>query len=161
MLLFFILNSASQFNIDQNIPESYNLVKVKRKAVTKGVSAKLPKKFNIHFYKSDTGREPVKEYLEKLKQSKNFQDQKLLLEIITYITLLSERGSNLGIPYVKHLRDELWELRPKSDRILYCCINNNNIYLLHNFKKTSQKTPLKEIKTALQRYKKLVSKTKR
>lgn len=121
----------------------------------------MPKKFNIHFYKSDSGREPIKEYLEKLKLSKNPQDQKLLMEIITYITLLSERGSSLGIPYVKHLRDELWELRPKSDRIIYCTIENNNIYLLHNFKKTSQKTPLKEIKTALQRYKKLINSTKR
>ena len=121
----------------------------------------MPKKFNIHFYKSDAGREPVKEYLEKLKQSKNIQDQKLLLEIITYMALLSERGSNLGIPYVKHLRDELWELRPKNDRIIYCSVEDNNIYLLHNFKKTSQKTPIKEIKTALQRYKKLVKSTMR
>ncbi|MBQ7883470.1 MAG: type II toxin-antitoxin system RelE/ParE family toxin [Phascolarctobacterium sp.] len=121
----------------------------------------MPKKFNIHFYKSDSGREPVKEYLEILKQSKNTQDQKLLMEISMYLTLLSERGSSLGTPYVKHLRNDLWELRPKSDRIIYCTIKNNNIYLLHNFKKTSQKTPIKEIRTALLRNKKLVNSSKR
>ena len=121
----------------------------------------MPKNFKIHFYQTDSGREPVREYLEQLKKSKNINDIKLLFEINTYITLLADRGCNLGLPYSRHLRDEIWELRPKSDRILYCCVKDNNIYLLHNFKKASQKTPLKEIKTALQRYKNLVTKSKR
>ena len=74
----------------------------------------MPKNFKIHFYQTDGGREPVKEYLEQLKNSKNGKDKKLLFEINTYITLLAERGCNLGLPYSRHLRNEIWEIRPKA-----------------------------------------------
>lgn len=44
----------------------------------------------------------------------------------------------------------------KNRRILYCCILENQIYLLHIFKKTTQKTPKKDIQKALSRYKLLI-----
>ena len=45
----------------------------------------------------------------------------------------------------------------KSERIIYCVIHGNKVYLLHAFTKDSQKTRLKEIRTAVQRYKLLLS----
>lgn len=118
----------------------------------------MPSKFDIHFFKTSSGREPVREYLTHLLNSKNPNDKELANEILTYLTLLKDRGTRLGMPYSKHLRDSLWELRPKNNRIIYCCIQGNNIYLLHYFKKQTQKTPLKDIKLALQRFKELTSK---
>ena len=118
----------------------------------------MPSKFDIHFFKTSNGREPVQEYITQLMNSKNPTEKALANEILTYLTLLTDKGTSLGMPYAKHLRNALWELRPKNNRIIYCCINRNDIYLLHCFKKQSQKTPLKEIKLALQRYKELTSK---
>lgn len=118
----------------------------------------MPSKYDIYFFKTSSGREPVREYLNHLLNSKNTADKMLADEILTYLTLLKDKGTSLGMPYSKHLRDALWELRPKNNRIIYCCIQGNSIYLLHHFKKQTQKTPLKEIKLALRRYKELTSK---
>ena len=117
----------------------------------------MPSKFDIHFFKTANGREPVQEFLKHLIHSKNSTDKALADEILTYLMLLSEKGTTLGMPYSKHLRDSLWELRLKNNRIIYCCIQGNNIYLLHHFQKQSQKTPLKELKLAIRRYKELIS----
>ena len=118
----------------------------------------MPSKYDIHFFKPSNGREPVQDYITQLMKSKNPNDRALADEILTYLTLLADKGTTLGMPYSKHLRDALWELRPKNNRIIYCCIKGNSIFLLHYFKKQSQKTPLKELKIALKRYKELTSK---
>ena len=53
------------------------------------------------------------------------------------------------MPFVRHLTDgELWELRPLKDRILFFAYNGNDIILLSQFHKKTQKTPLREIKKA-------------
>ena len=117
----------------------------------------MPSKYDIQFFKTPNGRAPVLECLNLLLNSKNPSDRALAEDILTFLTLLSDRGTTLGMPYSKHLRGSLWELRPKNNRIIYCCIQGNKIYLLHNFKKQSQKTPLKEIKLAMSRYKELTS----
>lgn len=116
-------------------------------------------KFNIYFFRTSSGHEPVREYLVELKNSKNEQDQKLLETINTYLRMLSKEGSMLGVPYVKNLYKDIWELRPKKQRILYCCIQGNNIYLLHHFTKKTQKTPKKELDIAKRRYKLLIQST--
>ena len=82
----------------------------------------MPSKFDIHFFKTANGREPVQEFLKHLIHSKNSTDKALADEILTYLMLLSEKGTTLGMPYSKHLRDSLWELRLKNNRIIYCCI---------------------------------------
>ena len=56
----------------------------------------------------------------------------------------------LGMPYSKKLTKEINELRIRGReeiRILYT-FSKSNIYLLHAFKKKTQKTSKKEIKTA-------------
>lgn len=42
----------------------------------------------------------------------------------------------------------IWELRPLKDRILFFAYDGDNIILLSHFKKTTQKTPQREIKKA-------------
>lgn len=60
-------------------------------------------------------------------------------------------------PYVKKLSGSpLWEIRilgKDNIRILYVGISGNNIVALHGFFKKTQKTPPKEIETALNRLK--------
>lgn len=60
---------------------------------------------------------------------------------------------NLGMPYSKKLQKDLYELRISGSpavRILYT-FKGNVVYLLHAFKKKTQKTPRKEIDMALRR----------
>ena len=46
---------------------------------------------------------------------------------------------------IKHIEDDLLELRPIRDRIFFISWYNNSFILLHHFMKKSQKTPRKEI----------------
>lgn len=69
------------------------------------------------------------------------------------IDLLEKHGKYLGKPHSKKIHKELWELTIKGEikaRLLYGIISNKAI-IVHGFKKKSQKTPKKEIETALKR----------
>lgn len=70
-----------------------------------------------------------------------------------------EDGANLTMPVSRpiHGHPGLKELRVKDSagivRVFYIIERQGVIYILHMFRKKTQKTPLKEIETALQRYK--------
>lgn len=113
----------------------------------------MEQEFKIYFFKDSSGREPVKEYLEELNNSKSVIKQKLYKKVVEYLELLSQKGNFLGEPYVKYLQYDIWELRPKNERILYACIVNHDIYLLHHFTKKTRKTPLRELRIAKKRVK--------
>lgn len=49
---------------------------------------------------------------------------------------------------MKHIEDEIWELRPGKNRVLYFFYKNNKYILLHHFVKKTQKTPRREIEKA-------------
>ena len=69
------------------------------------------------------------------------------------IKLLKTFGNRLRMPYSKQISNNLYELRVRGRqevRLLYC-FSKNRAVILHVFIKKSQKTPLKEIKTALGR----------
>lgn len=73
------------------------------------------------------------------------------------ISLLVDYGPFLKPPDIKKLQDKLYELRipgKTAIRIIYT-IANSQFYLLHAFKKKTQKTPLKEIKVAIGRIKEI------
>ncbi|MGE9959188.1 type II toxin-antitoxin system RelE/ParE family toxin [Cloacibacillus porcorum] len=53
-----------------------------------------------------------------------------------------------GMPYMRHLEGEIWELRPIRDRILFAGFVDGTFILLHSFMKQSQKTPPEEIAQA-------------
>lgn len=101
--------------------------------------------FNVVFYKDKNDKSEIEEYLLNL-QMKNDKNSRIKSnKLIAYINMLSQHGTNLGEPYVKHLVNDIWELRPLRDRILFACINNNKIILLNIFMKQTPKTPKSEI----------------
>ncbi len=102
--------------------------------------------YNIFFYKDKKGNEPVKEYIISLKKKK--PNTIAATGIQDYLNILRENGTRAGMPFVRHLDGELWELRPLKDRILFFAYNGNDIILLSQFHKKTQKTPLREIKKA-------------
>ncbi len=105
--------------------------------------------YQIIFYKDRKGTEPVKDFLFELRN--NAGKQPLFEKVLTYIRLLEDKGTWLGNPYVKHLDDGIWELRPTPERILFFMDDGGTFVLLHHFHKKTQKTPPQEIKTAKNR----------
>ena len=104
--------------------------------------------FRIYFYKDGRGREPVKEYLQKLSAESSKDSRIKLNKINDYIEALAQFGTKLGEPYIKHLEDDLWELRPIRDRIFFVAWRDGAFVLLHVFMKSTQKTPRRELEKA-------------
>ncbi len=102
--------------------------------------------YDIIYY-SKNGKYPIIEFLSTLPK----KDQ---AKILRDIDLLKEFGFSLGMPYIKKMKDtdNLWEIRVKQStnnyRFFYFSLKDNNLVLLHGFKKKTQKTPKKEINIA-------------
>lgn len=103
---------------------------------------------NIHYLRDAKGRSDVEDYLRELSVKRDKDSRIKLNKIHEYIEALSEYGTAIGLPKVKHLTGELWELRPLRDRIIFVAWIDNSFVLLHHFMKTTQKTPSREIEQA-------------
>lgn len=106
--------------------------------------------YKIIFYKDKNGKSAIEDYIQMLqdKGMSNKDTRIKVNKIISYINQLSIKGLEIGEPYIKHLDEKIWELRPLRDRILFAYCDNNKFILLHHFMKKTQKTPRKEIKKA-------------
>jgi len=106
--------------------------------------------FKIVFYTDKNVNQPIKKHIYELK-NKNNKDSKIKLnKIQDYLEILSKLGTMAGKPYVKHIDDEIWELRPLRDRFFFFCWHGDILVLLHHFVKDTQKTPPREIEKAKQ-----------
>ena len=105
--------------------------------------------------KSQKGNSTVRDYIEQLvKNSPTDKNAKINKnKIFAYIKALQEYGTRIGKPIVKHIEGNLWELRPLSNRIFFFYWKDNKFVLVHHFIKKSQKTPRKEIETAMRNVK--------
>ena len=102
----------------------------------------------IYYYRDKDGNSDVEEYLESLA-AKGDKDSRIKFnKIAAYVYALAEHGTQLGMPYVKHLEGEIWELRPIRDRIFFVAWIDGGFVLLHHFMKQTQKTPIREIEQA-------------
>ncbi len=107
------------------------------------------KRLPAYFYRTDSGREPVREWLHGLEPA----DRKIIGEDIKDV----EFSWPIGMPLVRSLGRDLWEVRSsltggKIARVIFC-VEEGLMVLLHGFIKKSQKTPQKDIDLALQRRK--------
>ena len=107
------------------------------------------KRLPAHFYRSTSGREPVREWLRGLE----LEDRKVIGEDIKDV----EFSWPIGMPLVRSLGRELWEVRSSLPlgRIarIFFCIEQERMVLLHGFIKKTQKTPQRDIELALKRKK--------
>ena len=112
--------------------------------------------YKILFYRDKNGCSPVEEHIRELA-AQNGKDSRIKLKKIQdCINALKYYGTLAGEPYMKHLEDEIWELRPSSDRILFVAWHNGSDVLLHYFIKKTQKTPRREIEKAKRELKDLI-----
>src|ERR1700758_5814554 len=103
------------------------------------------KRLPARFYRSDTGREPVREWLKSLDEA----DRRIIGEDIKDV----EFSWPIGMPLCRPLGKGLWEVRSdltqgRIARVLFC-IEHGRMVLLHGFIKKTQKTPDTDLELAL------------
>lgn len=108
----------------------------------------------IKHYVTASGRVPVLDFVMGLSEHLQNKFQDLVIKL--------ENGEILTLPDSRPLRNvhgHLHELRIKDDsgsyRIFYYIKIQDAIYMLHAFKKKTQKTPMKELKIAVNRIKEI------
>ncbi len=103
------------------------------------------KKWHVFYYESAAGACPVQEFIDSRKE----RDQ---AKILSWVSLLEERGPDLPRPYADVLIDGIHELRVKLSgdqvRILYFFCYKEFIVLIHAFTKRTDAVPPSEIKRA-------------
>jgi len=117
--------------------------------------------YKIELYEKIDGKTPVLEFILCL-------DPKQQAKIYREIDLLEKFGSELHYPHVDTIKGKkyngLWELRVEFAsnifRIFYFLPENNKVILLHGIVKKKQKTPKKELDTALDRMKEYLRREK-
>ena len=111
------------------------------------------KTLTVRFYQSDSGREPVKEWLKALSR----EDMKMIGEDIKTV----EFGWPLGMPLVRKMDKNLWEIRlditNREIARIFFTVRDSLMILLHGFKKKSQQTPLNELNIAKERRDRVLS----
>ena len=104
--------------------------------------------FQVEFYETEDGENPVADFLDSL-------ENKMAAKLIGLMELLEEKGNELGMPYSKHLGNQIFELRCKFGsnitRALYFFYSGKKIIITNGFVKKTQKTPSGEIELAERR----------
>ena len=77
--------------------------------------------FNIEFYSNSKGVSELWDFLEDLqeKAASNKDARIQHKQIAQYIQLLADHGTRLGEQITKHLEEDIWELRPGNNRVLF------------------------------------------
>ncbi len=105
------------------------------------------KRLPAKFYRSDSGREPVREWLKSLDPA----DRRIIGEDIKDV----EFAWPIGMPLVRSLGRDIWEVRSslprgRIARVLFC-VERDCMVLLHGYMKKTQKTPQQDIDLAIKR----------
>lgn len=108
------------------------------------------------FYRSETGKEPVREWLKS--DELTAEDRRRIGEDIKTV----EFGWPIGMPTCRPLGNGLWEVRTglknRIARVLFC-VHSGRMVLLHGFIKKMQRTPDEDIALATERRRKLEADT--
>ena len=101
---------------------------------------KAERPLKVVFFKTETGNEPVREWLKELSK----EDCKVIgTDILTV-----QYAWPVGKPLVDNLGDGIWEVRSRLDnriaRTLFAVVDEE-IVLLHGFIKKQQRTPQNEL----------------
>lgn len=102
----------------------------------------------VFFFKTDADTEPVREWLKELTR----EDRKTIGEDIKTIPF----GWPMGMPLVRKLEANLWEVRSQLDRRIarvIFTVQKHKLILLHGFIKKSQKTSSSDLNLARERLK--------
>ena len=103
-------------------------------------------RLRVIFFRTEMGREPVRAWLKSLPRA----DRITIGEDIKTVQF----GWPIGMPVVRKLDTDLWEIRSRlSNRIarIIFTVDHNVMILLHGFIKKSPKTPRQDLEVAKHR----------
>lgn len=107
----------------------------------------------VEFYQTNSGRSPIEDFISDLPKSDKARFADVFEGIETY---------GLDCPRVqfKPLRGKLWEIKFNAPsggfRVAYVFVEGSSMVWLHVFKKTTQKTPLRDLDIAEKRMKEVL-----
>ncbi|MBN2769196.1 MAG: type II toxin-antitoxin system RelE/ParE family toxin [Spirochaetes bacterium] len=103
-------------------------------------------KWKVIYFEDEHDCSEIFDFIEGQKENNQ-------IKLLNWIGKLEELGPNLPRPYADYLDNGIYELRIKLTgdqiRILYFFCYKEFIILTHQFRKNSDKVPVKEIKKAL------------
>lgn len=106
-------------------------------------------RLKVRFFTLPSGKKPVRDWLTDRKQVLP-EDKKTIGEDIKAV----QYGWPMGMPIVRKLETELWEVRSDISvgiaRVLFT-IHKTSMVLLHGFIKKEQKTPREDLDLARER----------
>ena len=112
----------------------------------------IARPIRVAFFRLDSGGEPVREWLKDLPR----EQRKAIGEDVKTLQF----GWPIGMPLVRKIADNLWELRSHISAGIartFFTVFEDQIVLLHGFVKKSWNTPPKELAMAKRRLSKLRS----
>lgn len=98
----------------------------------------------LYYFIDERGKNPVKEFIESLPEKEQ-------AKVFAYLDELNMQGHNLRRPMADYLGHEIYELRPKDNRIFYFFFLKDNVVLVHAIKKKSAKIPKRDLALCLKR----------
>lgn len=106
---------------------------------------------SIGYFIDDRGEKPVKEFIDKLSEKEQ-------AKVFAYLDELKRQGHNLRRPMADYLRDGIYELRPRANRIFYFFFLRENVVLLHAIRKDTDKILESDLDLCIKRKKQAESK---
>lgn len=106
------------------------------------------KRYEVNFYTDKNGNSQIIDWIRELDSSSSKEKKTLLKKLYYQIERLEHDGTFVGAPIVKQIEGKLWELRPVPHRVFFAVLEENQILLLHHFRKKTKKTPIREIEQA-------------
>lgn len=105
--------------------------------------------YNIEFYENQSGESELWNFLEKLRnEAATNKDSRIQYkQMMFYIELLQNNGTRLGENITKHLDNEIWELRPGTNRVFYFFIEKILLYFFIILEKISKDAPKRNRKS--------------
>lgn len=103
---------------------------------------------SVDFYKQESGKEPVREWLKSLKKA----ERRAIGEDIKMV----QEGWPLGMPLVGNLGKGLWEVRStllNTIARVFFVMHEGKMVLVHGFVKKTQKTSSQDLEIGLKRAK--------
>lgn len=90
--------------------------------------------YEVYYFIDHRNRNPVKEFVISLPKNER-------TKYFACLKTLSSEGPSLKRPVADYLGSDIYELRPKSNRIFYFFFLKDKVVLLHAIKKRTDKIP--------------------
>ncbi len=107
----------------------------------------------LHTYKNSNNIDQIVKYIETIENPKEYANVRETLAKIDregakYLVLKDEI-------VVNSLGTNIFEIKIDTNRFAYCYLYGNGVFILHAFRKRTQKTPQRDKKLAIKRYREI------